>query len=221
MAVVNCPNCAEPLRCGTCSHYVDAEQAAMLLENTFGKPMAGTDTGEPTSSSGRTPMWDTSPRTRTAFLDGLGERARAAAISSLAAKERDSTPGHIARVVAAEKLVEACEADRDAAYETLRHAEADKPEMVAQRALTQEQLDAFHRAVEAQALAVRTEQALTRAKLALARELEVFERVSAPLPSPEDFRPGLSPIDRDRGAARTTDRQRQAAQPDPDWYRRA
>lgn len=201
MPAMSCPNCDQPLQCRACQHYVDAEQAAEALDNVFGQPMQGTDTGEARGSSGRQPMWqtDTSPAARTAFLDSLGVRGRAQAVQSHIETEQGSgTPGFIQRLADAERLVEACEADRQAAYDELRDAQADAPEQYSYRALTPEQLELAQRVTRARTQASRCESALETARRRLAGALADFDRASRPLPELIDDWPGLGAIDRDR-----------------------
>lgn len=139
MPAVNCPICANPLACAHCGQHLDAEELAEQLgDNLKGRPLHGTDTGEPRGSSGRIPMWDTSPRARRDFLDTLGVRGRAQAVQSHVEQEQGDTPAFIARLAAAERLVEACEKDRDDAYAELRYARADEPEQARYRAVTPE-----------------------------------------------------------------------------------
>lgn len=140
-------------------------------------------------------MWaeDTSPRARTAFLDSLGVRGRAQAVESYAETEQGSdTPGFIKRLADAERLVEAAEADRQAAYDELRDAQADEPEGYHFRALTPEQVELCQRVTRARTQAARTESALETARRRLAVALEDFDRASKPLPELVDDWPGLS-----------------------------
>ena len=146
-------------------------------------------------------MWatDTSPRARRDFLDSLGVRGRAQAVQLHVEQESGDTPAFTARLAAAERLVEACEKDRDDAYAELRYARADEPEQARYRAVTPERLDAVERVTRATAAASQAESALEHARLRLARELEAFDRIAEP-PSAWAFddSPGLSAADRDR-----------------------
>jgi len=186
-----CPHCRTDLACLHCRNPLSIAD----LANLNGPPLFGTDTGEPTSSSGRQPMWAGSPRTRSSFTDQLGEHGRSAYLKSV---DDDGTPGFISLVARDDELVAACELDQAEAHAELREARAYAPEQPQARALSPVQEQAWRRAQNAEVAASRADGALEQARARLARSLADYERVAAPTPSWFDGEPGLSAIDRDR-----------------------
>jgi hypothetical protein len=176
-----CPRCWSNLECAHCRAFLTVRE---LLDHLTDPGPQGTDTGEPVSSAGRTPMHST-PRTRAAFTTPADE-------------PYGDAPGFIRDVARAERAVGLAEADSEAAHAELREARAVCPEQAERRVLSPGGQAAVQRVRDAETQAQRADDALTVARRRLAVHLAEFERATQPLPAWYDDSEGLADIDRDR-----------------------
>lgn len=180
----------DSLVCPACGHILPETAFHSDDGQAIGSAPFPKDTGppvEPSSSSGRRPLDDTSAAGRKTFLDSVHDVGR-------------FVPHHdtfLARLAEAERVAELCEADLEQATFHLRWAASEAPVLASERHLSPDMRHRFVVMQEAETGHARAMAAYQAARRNLASMAGQYAQVM-PQPMPSGDWDGLSPTDRSR-----------------------